>query len=79
MEEAELIRHNKMDSIHKTTLQYQIEYTQNCHSRFGPLPQISDSDENSVDQHYGLDPYWEDTLYDQDNLEYRHNYNKPQE
>ena len=30
-----------------------------------------------VDPQYGLDPYWDEDLYDQDKLEYKDTYNKP--
>ena len=76
---SKIVRYNKMHVIHKTLSENQIDYTQDFKSTFKPLPQIADSDKHLVHHPYGLDSYWEDHIYDQDKLEYRHNYNKPAE
>ena len=41
------------------------------------MPQTEASEENFIDHQNEFDPYCEDHISDQDNLEYRHNYNKP--
>ena len=62
-----------MHVIHKRLPQYQIDSKQNSDSTFRPLPQIQVSEEKFTDHQYGFDPYWEDCIYDRDNLQYRHN------
>ena len=79
MEKAKLIRYIKMHEIYKTSPQYQIDFRQNYDSTLRPLPQTEVCEENFIDHHYGFDPYWEDHIYDQDNLEYRHDDNKSKE
>ena len=66
-----------MHVTHKTLPQYQIDFTQNFDTTFTSLQQTESSEENSSNHQYGFDPHWEDRLYDQDNLEYCHNYGKP--
>ena len=44
---------------------------------FPPLPQIPIYEPQLIDPLYEQDPNWKDDLYDQDKLEYNHNFNKP--
>ena len=79
MEKTKVIRFNKLQVIHETLPQNQIDFTQIVDSTFRPLPQIEASEENFLHHQYGFDLYWEDHRYQQDSLEYRHNYIKPAE
>ena len=63
--------------IHKTLPTYEYDYTDNFSTQFGRLPEVVAYDTYFVDPQYGLDPYWDEDLYDQDNLEYKDVYNKP--
>ena len=76
MGRAKFIRYDKM---HKHLAQNQTHYTQDFDHTFRPLPQIAYLDKNYADPQYGLDPYWEDNIYDQEILDYCCNYNKPVE
>ena len=62
--------------IHKTLPTYKYDYTDNFHTQFRPLPEVVSYDAYFVDLRYGLDPYWDEDLYDQDKLEYKETYNK---
>ena len=63
--------------IHKTLPTYKYDYTGNFETPFRPLPGVVTNDAYFVDHQYGLDPYWDEDLYDQDKLEYKDTYNKP--
>ena len=63
--------------IHETLQTYKYDYTDNFGTQFRPLPEVFVYDTYFVDPQYGLDPYWDEGLYDQDKLEYKNTYNKP--
>ena len=63
--------------IHKTLPTYKHDYTENFVTHFKPLPEVVAYDTCFVDPQYALDPYWDEDLYDQDKLEYKDTYNKP--
>ena len=65
--------------IHKTLPTYEYDYTDNFDTHFRPLPEVVAYDPYFVDPQYGLDPYWDEEIYDQDKLEYKDTYNKPNE
>ena len=52
--------------IHKILPIYENTYTDNFETQFGPLPEIVAYDTYFVHPQYGLDPYWDEDLYDQD-------------
>ena len=62
---------------HKIFPTYEYDYTDNFDTQFKPLPEVVAYDANFVDTQYGFDPYWDEELYDQDKLEYKVTYNKP--
>ena len=66
-----------MHIIHKTLPTYKYDYTDNFDTQFTPLPEFVAYDAYFVDPQYGLDPYWDEELYDQDKLEYKDIHNKP--
>ena len=66
-----------MHMIHKTLPKYKYDYTDNFDTHFRPLLEVVAYDTYFVDPEYGLDPYWDEQLYDQDKLEYKDTYNKP--
>ena len=77
MEKAYIRRYNIMHMIHKTLSTYEYDCTDNFDTRFRPLQEVVSYDAYFVDPQYGLDPYWDEDLYDQDKLEYKETYNKP--
>ena len=70
-------RYNNTHIIHKIFPTYEHDYTDNFDTQFRPLPQVVAYDAYFVDPQYGFDPYWEEELHDQDKLEYKYTYNKP--
>ena len=77
MEEAYIRRYNNMHIIQKIFPTYEYDYTDNFDTQFRPLPEVVAYDAYFVDPQYGFDPYWFEELYDQDKLEYKDTYNKP--
>ena len=76
-EKAYIRRYNTTHVIHKTYPAYEYDYTDNFDTYFRPLPEVVAYDPYFVDPQYGFDPYWDDEIYDQDKLEYKDTYNKP--
>ena len=66
-----------MHIIHKNFPTYEHDYTDNFDTQFRTLPEVVAYDAYFVDPQYGFDPYWDEELYDQDKLEYKDTYNKP--
>ena len=66
-----------MHIIHKIFPTYEYDYTENFDTQFRPLPEVVAYDAYFVDPQYGFDLYWDEELYDQDKLEYKDTYNKP--
>ena len=66
-----------MHVIHKTLPTYEYDYTDNFDTQFRPLPEVVAYDPYFIDPQYGLDHYWDEEIYDQDKLEYKDTYNKP--
>ena len=66
-----------MHIIHKTLPTYEYDYTDNFDTHFRPLPEVVAYDPYFRDPQYGFDPYWDEEIYDQDKLEYKDTYNKP--
>ena len=60
-----------MHIIHKIFPTNEYDYTDKFDTHFRPLP------EAVAWPQYGFDPYWDEELYDQDKLEYKDTYNKP--
>ena len=77
MRKAYIQRYNNMHMIHKILPIYEHDYTENFDTQFRPIPEVVAYDTNFVDPQCGVDPYWDETLYDQDKLEYKDAYNKP--
>ena len=77
MEKAYIRRYNSMHIIHKTFPTYEYDYTDNFDTYFRPLPEVVAYDPYFVDPQYGFDPYWDEEIYNQDKLEYKDTYNKP--
>ena len=77
MEKAYIRRNKNIHIIHKTLPTYEYGYTDNFDTQFRPLPEVAAYDTYFVDPQYGLDPYCDEELYDQDKLEYKDAYNKP--
>ena len=66
-----------MHIIHKKFPTYEYDYTDNFDTQFRPLPEVVAYDAYFVDPQHGVDPFWDEELYDQDKLEYKDTYNKP--
>ena len=62
---------------HKTFPTYEYDYTDNFDTQFRPLPEVVAYDTYFVEPQYRFGPYWDEELYDQDKLEYKDTYNKP--
>ena len=77
MEKAYIRRYINMHIIQKTLPTYEYDYTDNFDSHFRPLPEVVAYDPYFVDPQYGFDPYWDEEIYDQDKLEHKDTYNKP--
>ena len=77
MEKAYIRRYNNMQIIHKTLPTYEYDYTDNFDTHFSPLPEVVAYDPYFVEPQYGFDPYWDEELYDQDKLEHKDTYIKP--
>ena len=77
MEKAYLQSYNNMHMIHKTLPTYEYDYTGCFETQFRPLPEVVAYDTYFVDPQYGLDPSWDEDLYDQGILGYKDTYNKP--
>ena len=50
---------------------YEIDYTTAFETRFRPLQQIEDYDPHYIDPGYGVGPYWDNSLYDQRELQFK--------
>ena len=77
MEKAYIRRYNNKHIIHKTLPTYEFDYTDNFDTHFRPLLEVVAYDSYFVDPQYEFDPYWDEKIYDQDKLEYKDTYNKP--
>ena len=66
-----------MHMICKTLPTYEYDNTDNFGTQFIPLPEVVAYDTFFVDPQYGLEPYWDEHLNDQDTLEYKDTYKKP--
>ena len=77
MEKAYIRRYNNIHINHKTLPTYDYDYKDNFHTQFRPLPEVLAYDTYFFDPQYGFDPYSDEELYDQDELEYKDTYNKP--
>ena len=77
MEKAYTRRCNNMHIIHKTLPTYEYDYTDNFDTHLRPLPEVVAYDPYFVDPQYGFDHYRYEEIYDQDKLEYKDTYNKP--
>ena len=66
-----------MHIIHKEFPTYEYDITDNFDTYFRPLPEVVAYDPYFVDPQYGFDPYWDEEIYDQDKLEYKDTYKKP--
>ena len=77
MEKAYIQRYNNMHMIHERLPTYEYVFIDNFEYQFRPLPEVVAYDTHFVDPQFGLDFYWDEDLYDQDVLEYKDTYNKP--
>ena len=77
MEKAYIRRYNNMHILQKIFPTYEYHYTDDFETPFRSLPEVVAYDAYFVDPQYGFDPYWEEELYDQDKLEHKDTYNKP--
>ena len=50
---------------------YDMDYTKNFTTQFRPLPLIENYNPQYIDPDYGKDPYWDDEIYDKQNLQFR--------
>ena len=50
---------------------YEIDYTKDFEIRFRPLQLIEDYNLQYIHPQYGKDPFWDDELYDKQNLQFQ--------
>ena len=79
MENAYIRRSNNLHMIHKTLPTYKHDYTDNFNTQFRPLAGVVAYYTYFVDLQYGLEPHWDEYLYDQDELEFKDTYIKPKD
>ena len=77
MGKAYIRRYNNIHMIHKTHATYKYDYTDNFDTQIRPLPEVVAYDKYFVDPQYGLETYWDEDFNDQEKLEYKDTYNKP--
>ena len=77
MEKAYIRKYNNKHIIHQIFPTNEYDYTDNFDTQFRPFTEDVAYDAYFVDPQYGLDPYWDEDLYDQEKLEYKETYNKP--
>ena len=77
MEKAYIQRFNIMHMIHKILPTNEYDHTDKFDTQFRPLPEVVAYATYVVHPQYGYGPYWDEDLYDQDKLEYKDTYNKP--
>ena len=70
MEKA-CIKAYKQVHNHRPDQFYEIDYTKDFESQFRPLPLVEEYHPKYTDPEYGKDPYWNDELYDRQNLQFR--------
>ena len=70
MEKA-CIRTYKIVHIDRPDRFYEIDHTNDFETQFRPLPVIEDYHSQYPDLEYGKDPYWDDELFDRQNLQFR--------
>ena len=51
--------------------QWDTDYTKTFLTNFRPLTLVEDYNPQYIDPQYGCDPYWDETLYDQHQLQFR--------
>ena len=72
MEKARTITHNNTHLYQKPMPQWDPDYTTQYQTNFRPLDTIENYNPYYPDPQYGCDPYWDQTLYDQHQLQFRH-------
>ena len=68
--EKAYIKTYKAVHIDRPDQYYDMDYTKNFETQFQPLPLIEDYNSQYLDPDYGKDPYWDDELYDKQNLQF---------
>ena len=66
-----------MHMIHNTLPTYKYDHTDNFETKFRVFPEVIAYNAYFVDRQYGLDPYWDEELYNQVELECTDTYKKP--
>ena len=70
-------RYNKMQLFKQETPIHHKKVKQDIFTRFRPLPETCGYQPQFIDPRCQQKPYWNDTLYEQEILEYKHNFIKP--
>ena len=70
MEHAFVRTYNATYNMKKLPPKFEIDYTTHFNNHFRPLPQIEGYDPHYIDPEYNRDPYWDEDLYDQENLQF---------
>ena len=65
-----------MHSIEKETFTHQNTAKKHIPTTFRPLSEIPDYQPQFFDPHYQRDPYWDNHLYNQEKVEFKHSFDK---
>ena len=65
--------------IYKTLPTYEHDYAEKFDIQFKPLLEVVAYNTYFGDSQYWFDPHWDEDLYDQNKLEYKDTYNKPED
>ena len=74
MEIAFIQTQNLVHITNKPLPDWEIDYTTDFPTRFRPLSIIEEFDPYYIDPDYNRDPFWYEELYNQQNLQFHHNY-----
>ena len=66
-----------MHMIHKTFPTYEHDYTVDFDTRYRPLPEVDACDTYFIAPQSARESYWDENVFDQDQLEYKDNQNQP--
>ena len=69
--EKTYIRSYKIVHNDRPDLFYEIDYTKDFETQFRPLALVENYHPRYTDPEFDKDPYWDDELYDRENLQFR--------
>ena len=73
MEIARIETQNIVNNTNKPLIDWEHDYTTDFLTKFRPISFLDDYDPYYIDSNYNRDPYWDDELYDQQQLQFHNN------